>query len=271
MQKLLFGLTLMWLLGLCQLSASVLAGSRRIPQNGETRQDSVVRMVFRARREDYRGTWTKDVLESIRSILEKRAHNRGITQATFTAQWPDRIVAELPRAATSKAFLQYLQSPARLEFYPLPQLGNRDGSSQPIWQLSVDPKTHQNILVHTYTGKPLTQKEMQTQIFNRPPPLTGKELLPRCQAMIVSGSDKPVIEFEFNRKGARAFEALTRTLLGKHLGIFLDKQLLTAPIVNAVISSKGVLEGNFTRESAKDLADQLNTGFLPVPVEIISR
>ena len=41
-----------------------------------------------------------------------------------------------------------------------------------------------------------------------------------------------------------------------------------APTINSVISGTGVIEGNFTLESAKALSDQLNAGALPVPLEL---
>ena len=60
---------------------------------------------------------------------------------------------------------------------------------------------------------------------------------------------------------------MTRANQGKHLAIFLDKRLLTAPTINSIIPGKGIIEGNFTLASAKALSDQLNAGALPVPLE----
>jgi preprotein translocase subunit SecD len=253
------------------LALLLLTGSPLFAQDKRALPDGVVRVVFRAQREAYRGKWTGNVLETVRRVLEKRAHNRGVTKATFTAERPDQIVAELPRAQANKAFLQYLTSPARLEFYILPQLGSRDGSVPAKWRLSEDPKTREDILVDIASGQPLTKRQKNAMIFNRPAPLTGKTLLPHCQGSIQPGIGKPVLSFEFNAEGSRTFAEITGANIGNHLAIFLDKRLLTAPIINAVISGKGVLEGNFTLESVKDLAAQLNAGFLPVPVEIIRR
>ena len=54
------------------------------------------------------------------------------------------------------------------------------------------------------------------------------------------------------------------------LGIFLDDQLLSSPIVQSAISQNGQITGKFTAKEAQDLAVQLNAGALPVPVELIS-
>ena len=57
----------------------------------------------------------------------------------------------------------------------------------------------------------------------------------------------------------------------KILGIFLDDQPISLPTVQAVISDKGVISGNFTTASAKDLVIKLNAGALPVPIKVISQ
>jgi preprotein translocase subunit SecD len=56
------------------------------------------------------------------------------------------------------------------------------------------------------------------------------------------------------------------------LAVFLDGQLLTAPTVDAAITSgTAVITGNFTVQQAKDLANSLNSGALPVPIKLISQ
>jgi preprotein translocase subunit SecD len=247
----------------------LLPGFGQQRQNEKTGQKDMVRVVFRAQLQTGLSSKTGNTLETVRRILEARARNKGVKEATFTAQPPDQIMAQLPRSKADKAFLQYLTAPAKLELYLLPQLGSRDGSMPAKWRVSEDPKTREEILVDTATGQPLTKKQMNALIFNRPAPLSSKTLLPRCRAIIQPGG-RPVIEFELNAEGARILEEVTRANIGKFLAIFLDRQLLTAPNINsAILGGKGILDGNFTPESAKALAAQLNAGFLPVPVTII--
>ncbi len=78
------------------------------------------------------------------------------------------------------------------------------------------------------------------------------------------------IAFELQPDAARAFGELTSRLIGKPLGIFLDGNKISAPIVrSAITGGTGEISGNFGAEEAQDLAVQLNAGALPVPVSIL--
>lgn len=232
-----------------------------------------LRVVLRAKTEEYekqeKKQWSPSNLEAVRHIMENRVNATGVSEPVIITKPPDQIVLELPGLKNPEEALKQIQTTASLEFYLLPQLGSRDGTMPASWRLSEDPETKQDILVDIATGQPLTPEQMEAAIFSRDPIVTGKDMLPNSQAVIQPGIGKPVIEFEFNADGARIFEETTRANIGRHLAIFLDKRLLTAPTINAVIANRGVIEGNFTLESAKALSDQLNAGALPVPLEII--
>ncbi len=111
---------------------------------------------------------------------------------------------------------------------------------------------------------------MQDGVFSQPPLVTGKDLLENSCRAEIQGNGDPVIEFEFKSKGAQDFEDFTRAHTGEYLAVFLDKKLLTAPVIEGVIpGGKGTIHGSFTLESAKTLAANLNAGALPVPLEIM--
>jgi len=81
---------------------------------------------------------------------------------------------------------------------------------------------------------------------------------------------QPVVAIEFNPAGASKFAALTKKNTGQPLAIFLDDQLLTAPVVQEEITDGlAVISGDFTVEGANSLAIQLTAGALPVPIKIL--
>ena len=100
--------------------------------------------------------------------------------------------------------------------------------------------------------------------------LTGKYLKPNATVVINQQTMKPEVSFEWNSVGAALFEQITTRDLNKPLGIFLDNTLISAPIVQNVISDKGVINGVSLGE-AKTLAIQLNSGSLDVPLKIIQQ
>ncbi len=99
--------------------------------------------------------------------------------------------------------------------------------------------------------------------------ITGADLK---RAMVTAGASPGswTISFELQPEAAREFAELTARLIGKPLGIFLDGNKISAPIVrSAIAAGTGEISGNFTAEEAQDLAVQLNAGALPVPVTIL--
>ena len=87
--------------------------------------------------------------------------------------------------------------------------------------------------------------------------LTGK-LLRRVRVGVggMSGLD-PIVTFEFNSEGAEKFYKLTSENIGRDVAILVNGKVLTAPRVNAPISSSGGITGNFTQEEAQKLVDLL--------------
>jgi preprotein translocase subunit SecD len=85
------------------------------------------------------------------------------------------------------------------------------------------------------------------------------------------------VAFELTSEGGKKFKEITERLSQKTndqekiLGIFLDGTPISTPKVQSVISDKGVINGNFTVETARDLATKLNAGALPVPIKVIAQ
>lgn len=81
----------------------------------------------------------------------------------------------------------------------------------------------------------------------------------------------PQVDLLFNAEGGKIFAELTKRLMGKQIAIFVGGQLLTAPTVQSVIpDGRAVITGNYTAESAKKLATDINTGIVPAPIYLTS-
>jgi protein-export membrane protein SecD len=80
-----------------------------------------------------------------------------------------------------------------------------------------------------------------------------------------------VINFSIqdNEEG-RKFGPFTGSHINSQMAIVLDGQVISAPVIQARLDSGGVISGNFTQQSAKDLALNLRYGALPVPLHIVS-
>ncbi len=101
------------------------------------------------------------------------------------------------------------------------------------------------------------------------PPLTGANLKPTF-VEFQGSNNAPVVHFEFGPPDDARWVQLSKDYLNKPVQINLDNTIISAPRINQVFSSgSGIIEGNFTTKSAKDLSTLLNSGALPVPLEIV--
>ena len=97
--------------------------------------------------------------------------------------------------------------------------------------------------------------------------LTGKDLK-NSQAQV--NGQQNVIALEFSDEGAKKFEDMTRKNVNRKIGIYLDNELLTDPMVNeAITGGKAVITGQRDLQEAQRIALLLRSGALPVKVEIL--
>ena len=80
----------------------------------------------------------------------------------------------------------------------------------------------------------------------------------------------PVVAFTFDSTGARRFADATRANVGKLFAIVLDNKVISAPVIREPITQgRGQISGNFTSQTAEDLALLLRAGALPAPLTIL--
>ncbi|MEX2046740.1 MAG: protein translocase subunit SecD [Chloroflexota bacterium] len=101
------------------------------------------------------------------------------------------------------------------------------------------------------------------------PPLTGADLNPNGVYVTFEGT-RPVVHFSFPGAAGDRWVQISRDYLNQPVQITLDGQEISAPVIQTVFSTgDGIIEGNFTTKTANDLAIQLKSGSLPVPLEVV--
>ena len=125
------------------------------------------------------------------------------------------------------------------------------------------------------TGDPEELREMFTQQLMQPQfeptGLTGKELQ-RSQVDFDQQTNQPVVLLQFNDEGKDLFKEITERNVGKQVAIYLDGNMISAPVVNDVIrNGEAIISGKFTLKEAQELSRRLNAGALPVPIKLVSQ
>ncbi|MDA8695033.1 protein translocase subunit SecD [Alphaproteobacteria bacterium] len=99
------------------------------------------------------------------------------------------------------------------------------------------------------------------------PNLTGDYIQ---DASLQYNQNEPVVSFSFNKEGSDLFTKMTSENVGSRFAIVLDGALITAPVIREMIpGGSGQISGNFTNESANNLAIILKSGSLPTEIKII--
>ena len=80
-------------------------------------------------------------------------------------------------------------------------------------------------------------------------------------------TNQTVVSFSMDRLGTKKFAKATISGVGKRLAIILDNKIISAPVIReAITGGNGQISGNFTFQSATDLALLLRSGALPAPL-----
>lgn len=102
--------------------------------------------------------------------------------------------------------------------------------------------------------------------------LTGKNLKSASVVFNQSGLSEPQVSLKFDEEGTKLFADITKRNLNKKVAIYLDNEVISAPVVQTEIDNgEAVITGDFSVEEAKKLARRLNEGALPVPITLVSQ
>ncbi len=224
---------------------------------------------------DTRDSAVRQALETIRTRVDKF----GVAEPTIQRQGigprADRILIQLPGVEDPERVKDLIGSPAFLEWklvkvppgvvaeqFRPPD--NPDAITQMFGgRLPEDVEVLPQDAT-TADGKPLRVYWPVT----RSSPITGNDLKNARRDQDRFGA--PAVNFLLTADAGRRFQELTRKYQGQLLAIVLDRKIISAPRINAVIAEQGVIEGgNFTLESSEDLALKLRAGALPAGMEIL--
>jgi protein-export membrane protein SecD len=99
--------------------------------------------------------------------------------------------------------------------------------------------------------------------------VTG-DMLVDASSGLDARTNQPVVNFRFNQAGARRFADITRENVGRPFAIVLDNEVLSAPVIREpILGGSGQISGNFTFESANELAVLLRAGALPAALKFL--
>tara|TARA_Y100000780_G_scaffold221418_1_gene229680 strand:+ start:27 stop:1196 length:1170 start_codon:yes stop_codon:yes gene_type:complete len=179
-------------------------------------------------------------------IVRRRIDEIGTNEPTIVRRGNDRILVELPGLDDPNRIKNLLGKTANLSFRIVSESDDAFGSELLFFE---DGKSQLNV--------------------NKRVVMSGDNLT-TAKPKFDSRNNETIVTFTLDRVGAKRFGRVTTNNVGKRLAIILDNKIISAPqIREPIIGGNGQISGNFTFQSATDLALLLRSGALPAPLNII--
>jgi preprotein translocase subunit SecD len=106
-------------------------------------------------------------------------------------------------------------------------------------------------------------------ILSRAPVVTGRDLRNATENRSTQNPGQWQINFSLSAEAARRFGPFTEQNVNRQMAIVLQHRVYSAPVIHSRIDDSGVIEGNFSQESAHDLALVLRAGALPASIKYL--
>ncbi len=106
-------------------------------------------------------------------------------------------------------------------------------------------------------------------VLSRAPIVTGRDLRSAVENRSTANPGMWQVNFTLSPEAARRFGPFTQNNLGRQMAIVLDHRVTSAPTIQGKIEDSGEITGNFSQESAHDLALTLRAGALPASIKYL--
>ena len=178
-----------------------------------------------------------DSMNSLRDVIERRVNLFGVAEPVVQVQEErlgglkeNRLIVDLPGVTDVDQAVAMIGQTPLLEF----KTENEDGTD--------------------FVSTPLTGRYLERAILE-----------------FDQTAYQPIVSLQFDKDGAELFRQITKENVGKLVAIYLDGAPISIPVVREEISGGlAQITGDFTPKEAKILVGRLNSGALPVPIELIS-
>jgi preprotein translocase subunit SecD len=203
------------------------------------------------------GTFSTDDLNQAATVIRKRLKKLLISSATVEVSGDPAIQVGLPQVDNLDDVLKTLTARGLLEFVDfsdISELGTWAGNG---------------ILTTGQGDHPISDQAAKNPVTNKPfvTVMTTSDVY---SATAVLMNDQWAVSINFTDSGANTLQAFTRNHIGKALAIVVDGKILSMPVIQSELSEGATITGNFTDQSAHQLAIQIGGGALPFEMTVRS-
>lgn len=196
-------------------------------------------------------------MEQAVEVIRRRIDEMGTREPTIIRQGENRIVVQVPGLQDPAALKALLGKTAKLEF----KMVDVNASPEDVAQGRAPVGSQ----ILPYPDNP---QGVGAIAVSRRPVVTGDQLIDASVGQDQYGA--PAVNFRFDSAGGKRFARATQENTGKPFAIILDNKVISAPVINEpILGGAGIISGNFTTDSANQLAIMLRAGKLPVALKVV--
>jgi preprotein translocase subunit SecD len=207
--------------------------------------------------------------------IERRINALGLTEPTIQPHGrvgrDNEILVQLPGEGDPAAARRVIQAGGQLQLqlvedpqtYPseAAALASKGGILQPGTELVQGSNEARN---------PTGQNQGDVwYVLSRTPAVTGRDLRSASETRNTEMPGQWQINFVLSSDAGRNFERFTEQNTGRQMAIVLDHKVYSAPTIQGKIGDTGRIDGNFSQESAHELAQILRAGALPASIKYL--
>ena len=189
-------------------------------------------------------------------VVRRRIDELGTTEPIIQRQGLDRLLVQAPGEADPERVKELIGQTAKLSFRMV-------DVTMPV-QEALDGRPPIGTQILYSTDDPPIPYIIETR------ELVSGESLTDAQAGFDQRTNEPIVTFRFDSRGAQRFGQATQQNVGRPFAIVLDEQVISAPVIREpILGGTGQISGNFTPQTANDLAILLRAGALPADLTVI--
>jgi preprotein translocase subunit SecD len=106
-------------------------------------------------------------------------------------------------------------------------------------------------------------------LLSRTVVVSGRDLRSATENRNTNNPGQWQVNFSLSSEGSQRFGPFTEQNIHRQMAIVLQHRVYSAPVINNRIDDQGYIEGNFSQESAHDLALVLRAGALPASIKYL--
>ncbi len=213
----------------------------------------------------------KQTMDQALETITRRINALGLTEPTiaFTGTGNDEILVQLPGEGDPTRAKAVIQAGGQLELQLLAdeQEYPSEAAALAAHNGVLPPGTV--VVPGRAEGAGASDQTQAYYILDRAPVVTGQDLRGATPQPSTDYPGQYEVDFQLSSAAAARFGPFTEANIGHRMAIVLDHKVYTAPTINGRIEDRGQITGNFSQDSAQDLALVLRAGALPASIKYL--